>query len=997
MIPPIRSNSTRLVGWLVLMAISAGGTACESPAPANSVSSYESSDDLSSVDPMGGAEAPLPLEEDGDEILPPPPAPVVANAPVTFQRDDAPALTSSPEVQAVAAVPEVIVGDGGSSGDLQPAPSVPANTPGQLQIRVTDAPLPGIEQLLLTITRVDIRNAISGQLHVIAQTSTEIDFLSLRGGLTHALSGLNLPAGKYHQLRFFVSSVVAVMGGKRVTVGLPAGMATSGIRIFGTFEIKPGAACEVLLDFDAARMLWHWGGRIFFRPVIRIRRLVVKPAQIHFEEASNNTLSLLGPAQSVRGRAWLLFRDPQGSLKSARANSDGSFRIDNIKKRFGKGKLIVADRVSIFWRYRAWIDLPVDFNVDSRYPGVLASHLEQLFGTLYRADRKKPSVFLARFQSDAFRFLAANYLTAMGASLPSGFVLPTLPVPYAFALEGPEYDLPGFAAARLPNGDWSGGPTANGCADSRQVFTGSASADAALSAMIARGLPFTGLLAEHYAVCQGENLARVSCSVLGTMARAGSASLPSDALSDAAWVLNSPRGGLVTALLSCLNPSTSLTDVPLPSFPASPPACWFGCANGPLESYVSAATLPNRAAIDAAIPDPGSVISLDALVDLSAAAGIAPLPLWLGYVAHHSASKAHGAPDLNGPAILNRLPAEGTVLGPDHAGVVEVSALSDERTLASATINGAAVTLTRNPDGSVRIGPSSLTLSGGANTLTLVAVDEAGNASTAAWSIVWDLPAPSPSPTPTPTLPPGVDPLCADGAFVPKGSLKVGLSIDSRDGSVSRVVSTLTAASGGVPPTVYTFADVASGRPVAEGITVLVVSRVAIFGSITPSYVAGIRAYLASGGSLLAEFDGAALLFDTFATPTNVVLNFNPAFEIFHGLITGGGSLLPIENSTTFVVDANDPLAHNLPSSIATGLRSAFAVTDYNDAWLHSSFSFTSVGTNGVLPIGTFPAVMSTRCGAGRMTLFTLNYLSSNADTHVRQLTTNALNWLIGL
>jgi hypothetical protein len=244
-----------------------------------------------------------------------------------------------------------------------------------------------------------------------------------------------------------------------------------------------------------------------------------------------------------------------------------------------------------------------------------------------------------------------------------------------------------------------------------------------------------------------------------------------------------------------------------------------------------------------------------------------------------------------------------------------------------------------------------------------------------------------------PQLVPGVDNLCAVGTFVPKPLIHVGLSVDTTDGSYSAIVTGFT--NLGYPPTTYSDVEVASGQPALDGVTVLVLARKVLDAAVTQEYVDGVRAFIQQGGSILAELDGAALFFNTFVGVTPSIPNFDPTFGIFTGQVAGGDAILPITNSTMFVSDPGDPLMAGMPSSMLLGTRSAYAISGFNNSWLHVSATFTATGS-GLVPAGTFPAVMSASCGSGRVALFTMNHLSVINRTPANVMFGNALMWLTG-
>lgn len=255
-------------------------------------------------------------------------------------------------------------------------------------------------------------------------------------------------------------------------------------------------------------------------------------------------------------------------------------------------------------------------------------------------------------------------------------------------------------------------------------------------------------------------------------------------------------------------------------------------------------------------------------------------------------------------------------------------------------------------------------------------------------------PSPSPSPSPTPSF--GVDPMCLVGSYAPKASLVTGISIDPAEGSMATIMSGLSAI--GINPIVYTDAEIAANKPILDGVTALIISRKVVITAIDSAYVTGIRAYIASGGGILAEYDGAALLFNMFSG-LNVAFegHFNPMVGLFNGNVSGGGLLLPISFSSATVIDGSHPIMSGVPGTINTGLRTAFAISGYDTAWFNTLATYTSNGGSGSIPAGTFPAVMATHCGPTRIAVFTMNHLQAlSAQSSLQTMTTNAFNWLVG-
>lgn len=261
--------------------------------------------------------------------------------------------------------------------------------------------------------------------------------------------------------------------------------------------------------------------------------------------------------------------------------------------------------------------------------------------------------------------------------------------------------------------------------------------------------------------------------------------------------------------------------------------------------------------------------------------------------------------------------------------------------------------------------------------------------------IVVPSPSPSPSPSASPSPVAGVDALCTGEAFERKNLLKVGLSIDPSEGSLSRIQSGFT--SIGVATQVYTDAEIAAGKPAQDGVTVLVIARKVVLQAVSAAYVSGIRSFIQSGGSILAEYDGAALLAKTYqGVQVSFEGHFTPSVGLLNGNVAGGGALLPIDQSTAHVIDSLHPVMNGVSVNITTGVRAAFAISGYDRQWLETLATFDSTGNSGSLPAGTFPAALAGRCGKGRMALFTMTHLSAMSFTPVQTMVGNALRWLIG-
>ncbi len=895
---------------------------------------------------------------------------------------------------------------------------MPEDGRGKFHISITDAPIPKVEAIYLTLDRVEIRKKGEHERIVLADQPIEVDLLSLRDGLSRALGDVELDPGIYHHLTFFVSAVSVKVGGKTTQIEVPARYRETGIRILGSFSVKAGLQAKVLIDFDASRMLLLKKDRIVFRPVLKLRHIgYFRPEGIRLEEAEDGTMRLVGSRKSVRPFAWVQLTEVSGAVHRKLARLDGSFEFKNIPRVFGEIELaVVAPKIGFGGGKKSsypefdvvevgvgnvkltvrWVKISsamfdVNFAPDSRFPTILASHLHQLFADRFSALDGDVAAFLSSFSTSPFRFLASQYVLARGLALPDGYVVPSIEAPYPFGLSGPDFDLPSYAVTPNDQNFYSGGPSGAGCADGALVFAGTAEAndyaalgsDGAIRKHQELGLPFAGLLAEYKAVCEARSLAELSCSTLGSLVEASNLSLPSISGQEFSRVMNSPRGGLITRLLSCVgSESVAISSVPVPAFPSgSQYGCWYGCRGGPQETYISPDSLLQIGEAERIVSESGSELeTLDELVQIAEAQGVSPLVLMASLLADSEPSKVHGYPDRKSPVISNLIPPDATTTDQD---TIVVNGLIDDRSVAEVRINGNVASFELLESGLIFIHPKQVPLVNGVNLIRVEAWDEAGNRGFAQIHVNADL------------LPQGVSELCATGEFVPKGEVRLGLSIDLEETAAQTIISGFAAL--GHEPTLYSDAEIVQGKPIVDGITVLAISRKVKQQPLTQDYIDGIRNYVAQGGSLIGEYDGAALAFSSFSGSSSVIPNLTPPLHLFDGDVAGGGAVLPLTNSRTFVADPTHPLMQGVPSSFLVGLEAGFAVTNFNSSWLHTSATFTSTGYLGLVPAGTFPAVLSGRCGGGRVVLFSLTPFQSMEIEPINILVVNALNWAVGI
>jgi hypothetical protein len=156
--------------------------------------------------------------------------------------------------------------------------------PGTVRFALTDAPACGFEQVNVSIERIRVnRNADAsenslGWTDLKLAPARRIDLLKLGNGVLEELGELQLPAGRYAQLRLVLAasgggtpanSVVPV-DGEETALDIAA-VDRAGIAVAHAFSVAEDKVTDVLLDFDACRSVAASGAAGYvLRPVVRV-------------------------------------------------------------------------------------------------------------------------------------------------------------------------------------------------------------------------------------------------------------------------------------------------------------------------------------------------------------------------------------------------------------------------------------------------------------------------------------------------------------------------------------------------------------------------------------------------------------------------------------------------------------------------------------------------------------------------------------------------------
>ena len=157
-----------------------------------------------------------------------------------------------------------------------------SSQPGTVQVLLTDAPFPFdlVDSANVEIERVELLSEEEG-VQVISEEEQAFNLLTLRDGVTTPLGEVELPAGRYDQIRLIVddSASVVLKNGTRYNLKVPSGTET-GIKVLtGGLEISGEEQATVTLDFNVEESFVVQGNPdtpagikgFLFKPVVKLK------------------------------------------------------------------------------------------------------------------------------------------------------------------------------------------------------------------------------------------------------------------------------------------------------------------------------------------------------------------------------------------------------------------------------------------------------------------------------------------------------------------------------------------------------------------------------------------------------------------------------------------------------------------------------------------------------------------------------------------------------
>jgi hypothetical protein len=179
-------------------------------------------------------------------------------------------------------------GGGSDSGNSTSAGSTGGQTPsglGQLAISLTDSQGCDYKSVWVTVEQVRMHQSDTaddgdgGWRELNLSPARRVDLLELRNGVSVDLGTVQLPAGKYTQVRLVLAangSAAPYANQLDLDDGTPVALKTpsaqqSGLKLKVEVHVEPGQTGKLVLDFDPCRSVVKAGnsGRYNLKPVIR--------------------------------------------------------------------------------------------------------------------------------------------------------------------------------------------------------------------------------------------------------------------------------------------------------------------------------------------------------------------------------------------------------------------------------------------------------------------------------------------------------------------------------------------------------------------------------------------------------------------------------------------------------------------------------------------------------------------------------------------------------
>lgn len=143
-----------------------------------------------------------------------------------------------------------------------------ADKTGNFELYLTDQPIDGLEQVLITITAIKVQKD-DGSITTVWEGERTFDLLLLRD-IEERILDVELEQGAYTHVIIVISGAAVVVDGRTFEITISPSLE---VRIPVAFTVLNNHVTEVVLDFQADQSLEGFGDQYLLIPVITVKRI----------------------------------------------------------------------------------------------------------------------------------------------------------------------------------------------------------------------------------------------------------------------------------------------------------------------------------------------------------------------------------------------------------------------------------------------------------------------------------------------------------------------------------------------------------------------------------------------------------------------------------------------------------------------------------------------------------------------------------------------------
>jgi len=124
------------------------------------------------------------------------------------------------------------------------------NAKGTLDVKVTDAPVPDLKELWITISSFEVQDSEGTWTQVPIEGGTKKFDLLLLIDVTMNLAEVDLPVGEFTKIRLKIDEASALIGDETIPLNVPSGHIDLQVK----FEIRGGKTTSLIIDIIADKV-----------------------------------------------------------------------------------------------------------------------------------------------------------------------------------------------------------------------------------------------------------------------------------------------------------------------------------------------------------------------------------------------------------------------------------------------------------------------------------------------------------------------------------------------------------------------------------------------------------------------------------------------------------------------------------------------------------------------------------------------------------------------